>query len=179
MLRERLPRFIAYRRATSHPCLTVWRLFWTTFAPRFTSSKRCDPWPQKTEDAGVALIRCFGALSHASPPPPGCGSVACYVLNPTLWPMAAQLHFCQGIGVARGYNKRPGLTAEKFIADPYSGKDGSCMYRSGDIGRWLENGEVYYVGRKDSQVVRHAFAGRTQCERKRGQTRGSGNAGHP
>jgi amino acid adenylation domain-containing protein len=57
-----------------------------------------------------------------------------------------------GVGVARGYLNRPDLTAERFLADPYSTKSGARMYRSGDLGRCLENGTLEYLGRTDNQV---------------------------
>src|ERR1700737_2919613 len=57
-----------------------------------------------------------------------------------------------GAGLARGYLKRPELTAEKFIADRYSGDRGARLYRTGDLGRWLGDGNIEYLGRKDDQV---------------------------
>ncbi|KIO77621.1 hypothetical protein TH53_08205 [Pedobacter lusitanus] len=54
-----------------------------------------------------------------------------------------------GIGVSRGYLNRPELTAEKFVADPRSGER---MYKTGDLGRWLADGNVEYLGRIDDQV---------------------------
>ena len=55
-----------------------------------------------------------------------------------------------GAGVARGYLNRPGLTAEKFVASPF--RAGERLYKTGDVGRWLPNGTVEYLGRKDGQV---------------------------
>ena len=58
-----------------------------------------------------------------------------------------------GVGVARGYVKRPDITAERFIPDP-DGKPGSGarLYRTGDLGRYTETGEIEYHGRADLQV---------------------------
>ena len=56
-----------------------------------------------------------------------------------------------GAGVAKGYLKRPELTAERFIADPFAG-DGSRMYRTGDLVRWSDAGLLEFIGRADDQV---------------------------
>lgn len=56
-----------------------------------------------------------------------------------------------GPGVARGYVKRPDLTAERFVPDP-EGQPGDRLYRTGDLGRLLPNGEMEYLGRADSEV---------------------------
>jgi amino acid adenylation domain-containing protein/non-ribosomal peptide synthase protein (TIGR01720 family) len=57
-----------------------------------------------------------------------------------------------GAGLARGYLNRPELTAEKFIKDPFSTEPGARLYRSGDLGRWLPDGSIEYLGRIDDQV---------------------------
>jgi len=59
-----------------------------------------------------------------------------------------------GEGVARGYLNRPGLTAEKFIEDPFKG---GRLYRSGDLARWMPNGNIEYLGRIDQQVKIRGF----------------------
>ena len=57
-----------------------------------------------------------------------------------------------GGGLGRGYLKRPDLTAERFVPNPYNGKEGERLYRTGDEVRWTGEGELEYVGRKDQQV---------------------------
>ena len=61
-----------------------------------------------------------------------------------------------GVGVGRGYLKRPELTAERFVGDPFSG-DGSRMYKTGDLGRWLADGNIECLGRSDFQVKIRGF----------------------
>jgi len=62
-----------------------------------------------------------------------------------------------GIGVARGYLKRPELTAERFLPDPFSQTPGARMYRSGDLVRYLPDGTLEILGRLDHQVKIRGF----------------------
>nr|AFH75330.1 nonribosomal peptide synthetase [Pseudomonas sessilinigenes] len=62
-----------------------------------------------------------------------------------------------GDGVALGYLNRPELSAEKFLADPFSTEPGAMMYRTGDLGRWLDNGLLECIGRNDEQVKIRGF----------------------
>ncbi|MCG6575987.1 amino acid adenylation domain-containing protein, partial [Pseudomonas sp. AF32] len=57
-----------------------------------------------------------------------------------------------GVGVARGYLNLPQLSAERFIADPFSAQVDARLYKTGDIGRWLADGTLQYLGRNDDQV---------------------------
>jgi amino acid adenylation domain-containing protein len=62
-----------------------------------------------------------------------------------------------GSGVARGYLNRPELTAEKFIPNPFSNKPNTRLYKSGDLARYLPNGDIEYLGRIDHQVKVRGF----------------------
>ncbi len=57
-----------------------------------------------------------------------------------------------GDGLARGYLQRPELTAESFVPDAFGGQAGGRLYRSGDLARYLANGELEVLGRRDQQV---------------------------
>jgi len=60
--------------------------------------------------------------------------------------------FLGGIGVAWGYHRRPELTAERFVPNPYSGAAGDRIYRTGDLARFLPDGNLELLGRLDHQV---------------------------
>ena len=60
--------------------------------------------------------------------------------------------FVGGAGLARGYLGRPGLTAERFVPDPFSDQAGARLYRTGDLGRHLPDGSLQYLGRLDQQL---------------------------
>ncbi len=82
------------------------------------------------------------------------GNVRVYVLDDALSPVPAGITgelFLGGAGVARGYLDRPGLSAERFLPDPFSGS-GTRMYRTGDVVRWTCHGDLEYLGRGDGQV---------------------------
>ncbi|CAD5916872.1 Surfactin synthase subunit 1 [Planktothrix agardhii] len=83
-----------------------------------------------------------------------------YILDAFLQPVpvgvAGELHI-GGAGLARGYLNRPELTQEKFIPDPFSNYSDSRLYKTGDLARYLPDGNIEYLGRIDNQVKIRGF----------------------
>jgi len=104
----------------------------------------CYPIPQQLDDQ-------LSSIPIGKP----IGNTHVYILDPHLNPVpigvAGELYI-DGDGLARGYLNRPELTAENFIANPFSADSTSRLYKTGDLTRYLPDGNIEFLGRVDNQV---------------------------
>jgi len=104
-----------------------------------------------TVDTTVSEVSEGGGPSIGRP----LNNVRIYLLdeNGRVAPVGMKGEICiGGAGLARGYLGEAGLTAERFVPDAYGGLEGERLYRSGDFGRYVEEGKIIYEGRRDGQV---------------------------
>ncbi|MEU4445435.1 amino acid adenylation domain-containing protein [Actinosynnema sp. NPDC050801] len=135
--------------------------------------RELEQWFTEHGDAKPALVNMYGitettvhttykrvlledlAATPSSPIGRALPDLRLYVLDERLEPVPIGVPgelFVAGHGLARGYLNRPGLTAQRFMPEPFSGTPGARMYRTGDQVRWLPDGTLEFLGRTDRQV---------------------------
>ena len=140
---EGLPARTVARVRAAVPGCRVLNIYGPTEATVYATAFACDPAdPDRDPPIGRPV-----------------GGARAYVLDDRLRPVPVGVPgqlFLAGTGVARGYLRRPGLTASRFLADPF-GPPGRRMYRTGDLARWTAEGDLVYLGRTDDQVKVRGF----------------------
>jgi amino acid adenylation domain-containing protein len=112
-----------------------------------------------------AIVSAADADTHLPTIGPPIDNCLVHILDEQLRPVAAggEGEICiGGVNVARGYLNRPELTQESFVPDPFSCNPGARLYRSGDRGRALPNGEILFLGRMDEQIKIRGYRIETQ-----------------
>ncbi|WP_280264916.1 non-ribosomal peptide synthetase [Nocardia wallacei] len=140
---EALPGPTAGRFRDGHPGVELWNLYGPTETAVSITARRVDDECAGTVPLGVPEwnSQVYVLDSRLRPVPPG---------------TAGELYLA-GAQVAHGYHGRPGLTAERFVAQPFSERAGERLYRTGDLVRWTAVGELEYLGRTDCQVKIRGF----------------------
>ncbi|MGE5500235.1 MAG: amino acid adenylation domain-containing protein, partial [Syntrophothermus sp.] len=118
----------------------------------------CCSWNEYNPSDSSSLQLTFSAATFPVGKP--FQNVRIYILDRFMRPVLPGIKgeiFVSGPGLARGYLGRPDLTAEKFIPDPYSLEEGRRLYKTGDMARYLPDGNIEYLGRNDTQVKIRGF----------------------
>ncbi|MEU9198213.1 non-ribosomal peptide synthase/polyketide synthase [Streptomyces hundungensis] len=146
----------AVRRILEHaPDLRVVNAYGPTEVTVMALSHRVDPAALEPQAHSVPIGRSLDAMHH-------------YILDDALRPVPPGINgelYVTGSGLARCYWNRPGLTSDRFVADPY-GPPGTRMYRTGDLARWTADGLVEFAGRADEQIKLRGFRielGEVEC----------------
>jgi hypothetical protein len=132
---EALPEPLAARLADRVPA--VHNMYGPTEATVWATTSRVDG--PVTIGTPMAGVRAYVVDAHFRPTPPG----------------APGELLLGGGGITRGYHGRPGLTATRFVPDPFSGEPGARLYRTGDLVRRDAAGTLWFLGRLDHQVKIH------------------------
>ena len=119
------------------PGVRVWNLYGPTETTIYSGGDAVAPSPAPIEIGSIiAGTQLYVLDSRMRPVPPGVmGEV-----------------FIGGAGVARGYHAAPGMTAGRFVPDPFGDLPGARLYRTGDVGRWRRSGKIELAGRADRQI---------------------------
>ncbi len=99
-------------------------------------------------------------LEHTVPIGRPIANTTVYILDRELQPVPIGVWgelYTGGDGVARGYLQRPDLTAAQFIPDPFSQEAGARLYKTGDLARYLPDGNIEFLGRRDQQIKIRGF----------------------
>jgi acyl-coenzyme A synthetase/AMP-(fatty) acid ligase/acyl carrier protein len=135
------------------------------------------PWFEQRGDSPVQLVNMYGITEttvHVTYRPikeadlDGSGSLIgaplpdlqVYLLDQKMQPVPIGVPgeiFVGGAGLSQGYLNRPDLSAERFVPNLFNAQAGERLYRSGDLARYLSNGELEYLGRRDHQVKMRGF----------------------
>lgn len=110
-----------------------------------------------TVDTTVCCVRTAPAQASIGRPVP---NAQVYILDENFKPVPIGVRgeICiGGSGVTRGYLERPSLTAEAFIPNPFGHRFGERLYKTGDLARYLPDGRIKYLGRKDSQIKLNGY----------------------
>jgi amino acid adenylation domain-containing protein len=128
--------------------------FWRAHAPAMRLFNHYGP-TEATVGSCAYEIPSEAPLAGAIPIGRPIANAQVYLLDRNLRPVpvgAAGELYISGSGLARGYLSRPELTAEKFIPHPFSQTPGARLYHTGDVARYLEDGNIEYIARADAQV---------------------------
>jgi amino acid adenylation domain-containing protein len=141
---EALPYALQLRFAQRYPAVELHNLYGPTEAAIDVTSWLCEP------DRYAGIVPIGRPIAN----------IQIYILDGHLrlvpLGVAGEIHI-GGIGVARGYLNRPELTNERFIACPFGANADARLYKTGDLGRWLPDGNIEYLGRNDFQVKIRGF----------------------
>ncbi|MDQ0377609.1 non-ribosomal peptide synthetase [Amycolatopsis thermophila] len=129
-----------WRSLRDEPELAVWNLYGPTECTVDSAACDVDRTGNPCIGSPVGNARAHILDRHLRPCPPG---------------VEGELYLA-GAGLARGYLRRPGATAERFVADPF-GPPGTRLYRTGDVARWTDEGLIELLGRVDDQVKIRGF----------------------